>query len=777
MRKSALRVLLTIAVCLVLALAMAGTSLAWHDVGPTELGDYGLSAGQLEQISQGYPDGSWRPYSEMTRSQFVKMAVAAWGVPTVNPGAPSYLDVPKDDPYYQYVEALTAAELVTGVGGDRFDPSGKITREQAAAVIARWMAQVAGYDLETYFTPTQIGSILSRYSDGDQVSTPLREELAFATEWNVIRGAGGVLAPRAALWRIQGAALLLRSAVELHADMVIKNAKVLTVDQDFSVEEAIAVRNGIVVFVGTDEDADAWIGSDTQVLDLGGKVIMPGVNDSHGHATALGMSLPPLQLDLTTSGGTTTLAQVQAKVQERVAQIVSEDEWIQGRGWDPWLFPDVTRYDLDAVAPNNPVALIDMSEHNMWVNSKALELAGITKDTLDPEGGTIIRDASGEPTGMLRELSAVALVKAVIPAASDHQLAEAAVAAMTIMNEQGVTSITEAALSPSGDSGGFGSLEVYKDLYDQDKLTVRVTALMLFGTYGGFTFDDLKTGVDTFPWDAPIADPNWLRVAGVKIFADGIPVTYTSWLWEPYVGDFGSGSLTIPGASDQEKYDQLVAMIRYVHARNIQLGVHATGDRAISAVLDGIALAQDDHPEFSNTRDYIIHGELITPADAVRAAGLNIGVNMQPVIQGMIADIEPFFIGPERAAYEWPFNTVFSAGIPMTASSDTPVTFPNWRQGMQAMVLREGYMSGLVSGPDERVTREQAVRAYTINGAIQDKMDDIKGSIERGKLADFCILEKDIMTVDPHELTDTSVLMTIVGGSVVYDNSAGAFLK
>ena len=254
-------------------------------------------------------------------------------------------------------------------------------------------------------------------------------------------------------------------------------------------------------------------------------------------------------------------------------------------------------------------------------------------------------------------------------------------------------------------------------------------------------------------------------------------MTYTSWMWEPYVGDHGSGSLTIPGTSDQDKYDQLIAMIRYVHDKNLRLGIHATGDRAISSVLDGFALAYADHPEFSDTRDYLIHGELIISEDATRAATMNIGVNMQPIIQGMIADIEPGFIGPERAAYEWPFNTCFSASMNVAASSDTPVTFPNWRQGMQAMITREGYMSGLVSGPGEIVTREQAVRAYTINGAIQDKMEDIKGSIEQGKLADFCILENDIMTIDAHQLTDTDVLMTIVGGDVVYDASAGSFLK
>ena len=185
-------------------------------------------------------------------------------------------------------------------------------------------------------------------------------------------------------------------------------------------------------------------------------------------------------------------------------------------------------------------------------------------------------------------------------------------------------------------------------------------------------------------------------------------------------------------------------------------------------------MADKDYPQYNKTRDYLIHGELITPADALRAAKLDVGVNMQPVIQYLIADIEPFFIGAERAAYEWPFNTAFSAGMNVTASSDTPVTFPNWRQGVQAAVLREG-VSGVVSGPTERITREQAIRAYTINGAYQDHMEKVKGSIEKSKLADFCVLGQDIMTIDAHAIKDIPVLMTIVGGKVVYDNSGGAF--
>ena len=278
--------------------------------------------------------------------------------------------------------------------------------------------------------------------------------------------------------------------------------------------------------------------------------------------------------------------------------------------------------------------------------------------------------------------------------------------------------------------------------------------------------------MERYDWPADL-DPRWLRFSGIKIFADGVPISKTSWMWQEYLGG-GFGSLTLPGATDEERYHQLKEMILYCHRKGFQLGVHATGDRAISATIDGFVEAMRDSPRIRR-RHYIIHGDFISRRDAERAALHQLGVNMQPFIQSQIAGAEPLIVGEERAAYEWPFRTVLDAGVPLTFSSDMPVTYPNWRQGVQSAILREAIGSGKVSGPEERITREEAIRAYTIQGAWQDGMEQLKGSIERGKLADFCILGEDLLTVEPHEIKDIPVVMTLVGGKIVYDTSGDAF--
>jgi hypothetical protein len=195
----------------------------------------------------------------------------------------------------------------------------------------------------------------------------------------------------------------------------------------------------------------------------------------------------------------------------------------------------------------------------------------------------------------------------------------------------------------------------------------------------------------------------------------------------------------------------------------------------VSVTLDGFEQAMAENPAARGTRPYVIHAELIAPADFERAARLDVGFNMQPAIMPMIADTLPGQLGLARTLHDWPFATTIKAGVLLAASSDLPVTYPNWREGVQAMVLREAAGSGKVSGPDERVSIEDAIRAYTINGAWQDHMDDIKGSIEVGKLADFCVLDADILTVEPHEIKGIGVTMTIVGGKTVYDAASGGF--
>lgn len=571
----------------------------------------------------------------------------------------------------------------------------------------------------------------------------------------------------------------------MKADLVITNGKVITVDPDFSIKQAVAIKDGKIIAVGADSDIKAFIASDTKILDLKGKPLLPGINESHMHAPFFGASRPPLSLDLTFPA-VQSIPDMVAALRKKVDE-VQPGEWIRGFGWDQSSLEECRndpaklprKWDLDAVSPDNPVAFTDFSVHTLLVNSKALELAGITKETPDPPSGELERDEEGEPTGIFKEPGAQALVAAHVPLLTRGEKKTALLTTLSHLNANGVTNFTDAAIGPGGETFLYGVMstefvDLYQELLAEGRLTARVNILLLLGDYGALTYDDLENGLNTFKVPSGF-DKTWLQFAGVKIFADGIPLTYTSWMNEDYVsGNAGHGTSVIPGDTDAKQRENLIDMIKLVHRHGFQIGLHATGDRAIDAAVDGFVQAIEEAPG-GDPRHYIIHGDFISAEKAKILAQNNCGIAMQPFISVMISDFESAVVGEKRAAYEWPTRTVLDAGANLTSNSDAPVTYPNWRLGVQAAVLREGLVTGKVSGPEECLTVEEAIRSYTINGAWQDHMEDIKGSIEVGKVADFCIIGEDILTVDPHQIGEIPVLMTIVDGRIVHDESAGIF--
>jgi len=570
----------------------------------------------------------------------------------------------------------------------------------------------------------------------------------------------------------------------MKADLVISNGKVITVDRDFSIKQAVAVKDGKIAAVGSDDEIKPFIADNTKVLDLKGKPLLPGINESHMHAPFFGASRPPLSLDLAFPAVQSIPDMVEA-LRKKVAE-AKPGEWIRGFGWDQSTLAECRndpsklprKWDLDAVSPDHPVAFTDFSVHTLLVNSKALEIAGITKDTPDPPSGEMERDANGEPTGILKEPGAQALVAAHVPLLTREEKKTALLTTLSHLNANGVTSFTDAAIGPGGEDFLYGVMgtefvDLYQELLAEGNLTARVAVLLLLGDYGALTYEDLENGLNTFKVPSGF-DTTCLQFSGVKIFADGIPLTYTSWMNEDYVsGDAGHGTSVIPGDTDAEQRENLIEMIKLVHRHGFQIGLHATGDRAIDAAIDGFVAASREVPG-GDPRHYIIHGDFISPEKAKVLAQYNFGIAMQPFISVMISDFEPAVVGEKRAAYEWPTRTVLDAGANLTSSSDAPVTYPNWRLGVQAAVLREGLVSGKVSGPEECITVEEAIRSYTINGAWQDRMEQVKGSIEVGKVADFCVIGDDILSVDPHKIGEIPVLMTIVGGKVVFNENQGA---
>ncbi|GAA3368346.1 amidohydrolase [Streptomyces sannanensis] len=559
------------------------------------------------------------------------------------------------------------------------------------------------------------------------------------------------------------------------ADLVFVNGSVLTVDPDFTVASALAVTDGVITAVGARADVEDRIGPDTRVVDLDGGTLLPGINDSHLHGCAWGVTSPPLALELGYPA-VRSIADV-AEAVRTAAESTPPGQWITGTGWDlgylaesvedPSRLP--TRHDLDAVSPDHPVLLMDFSAHATWVNSAALAVAGVDRGTAVPPGGVVVTDDEGEPTGLFQE-GAQALVQRALPPLTPDVRALAIRSTLAKLRALGITSYTEPGLGPGGDRimGGALSqetLDVYRRLLADGELTARVNVLLL-PTGMSSTAADFARALDAL--DVPESDdPRRLNVIGVKIFADGIPPNRTAWMHEAYLGG-GCGALCVNGETDEERVAEIAEMVRHAHAAGHQLGVHVTGDRGIDTVVDAFAAATAGHPR-PDARHYVIHGDFLTPHSMKTLAEHGFGVNMNPTIKWTIADLEEGLVGPERAAYEWPYRDALDAGIRVASSSDAPVTFPDWRQGITTMLLRESKGSGRVSGPGQRITLAEAVRTYTIDAARQDFAEEWKGSLEVGKVADLCVLAGDLLTADPHAIPELPVVLTVLGGEVVHD--------
>ncbi|WP_206487850.1 amidohydrolase [Rhodococcus sp. KRD162] len=562
-----------------------------------------------------------------------------------------------------------------------------------------------------------------------------------------------------------------------YADSVYINGRVFTVDANFSITSSVAVTGDVITVVGTYDDVAEQIGPDTAVIDLVGNTVLPGINDSHLHAIAFGLDTPPLSLDVAYPT-VSSIADVVGAVQTAV-DAAADGEWIIGTGWDEGYLDECrdesgrspTRWDLDAVSANNPVFLQDFSRHTSWVNSAALKLVGVDENTAVPEGGRAIKNADGVLTGIFME-GAQSLVQSALPILDDARREKAARSAIASLQREGITSFTDPALGPGGEAlaggaMGSGGLATYARLAAADELGIRVSVLLLPCGMSGTAEEFADNLASIEPPTGP--DPRMFRVLGVKVFADGIPLSKTSWMHEEYVGG-GCGSLCVGGETDERRVEQVTEMIRRGHVEGYQVGVHVTGDRAIDTVASALIAAQRDHPR-DDPRHYLIHGDFVSRETLDRLAEAGIGVNMNPTIKWTIADLEPEFVGRDRAAYEFPYRSAADAGVRLMSSSDAPVTMPNWRQGLSTMILRESKASRTVSGPDQTITLAQALRTYTIDAAWQDFAEDWKGSIEVGKVADLTIVEGDLETIDPHDIPAMAVLRTVVGGTVVYERT------
>jgi predicted amidohydrolase YtcJ len=526
--------------------------------------------------------------------------------------------------------------------------------------------------------------------------------------------------------------------------LVLVNAVVRTLDAHGTTASAVVARGGRIVYVGDGSGARAAAGMGTpEVLDLGGACVLPGLVDAHLHFAWYARSLEEVD------AGTRTSAEALERVRARAATMRA-GEWIGGSGWDHNEWDRLpSRQDLDAVAPHHPVALKAKSGHAMWVNSAALERAAIRAGTTDPPGGKIVRDAAGGPTGILYE-NAMALVWAVIPERPVESIAES-------MREAQRRALA-AGLTGFHDFDGVGSFRALQLLDERGALAMRALKGIPREMLGEAIALGLRSGFGS----------GLLRLGHLKLFADGALGPQTAWMLEPYEGTSSTG---IPTLTPEE----LRADIARARRSGIACAVHAIGDAAVRGVLDAYEAARlEDGAAAPGARtrlpDRIEHAQLIAPADIPRLANLGITASMQPIhatSDMLIADRH--WGGRAATSYAW--RSVLDAGAALAFGSDCPVETISPLAGIHAAVTRRradgspgpgGWRSG------QRVSVEEAVRAYTLGAARAAGRQDAAGTIEEGKLADFTVLEADPFAIDPHEIRNVPVRTTIVAGRVCW---------
>ncbi|MEW6334477.1 MAG: amidohydrolase [Thermodesulfobacteriota bacterium] len=540
----------------------------------------------------------------------------------------------------------------------------------------------------------------------------------------------------------------------LFADLVIRNSNVLTVDADDTSAEGVAVRDDKIVRVGSDREIQPLIGADTRVLDLGGRTVVPGFIDSHTHNAHLAEFRYSFKLLNLAAELNPTIAEVLCKLKAKAGE-TPPGEWIGGKYFDPKGLREArwpTLQELDACSPDHPVMISIRGGHACAVNSRALEIAGITGDTPDPQGGIIERDPlTGQPTGVLRDVMSI---RTAPPAATLQELKEALVEISHEYIKTGVTS--------TGDAGATDRPEpyrAYQETVAEGRLKTR-TYLMIRQAFYRQNDLGLRTGFGN----------DRLRLGPVKLFVDGSIQCFTCAFHEPYVTGQTRG---LEGLRySQAQLDEIVAE---AHRLGYQVAIHAQGDCGIRVAVDAIEQAMEKHPR-PDPRHRIEHALCPTAEDLERMKRLGIIANFYFFHPWFWGDQHMnHFIGPERAHRMAPAKTAMRMGIVACAHSDCPVCMPNdpvWPAnplwGMWCAVNRKT-RSGRNIGPDERLTPLEALRAYTINGAYASFEEDIKGSIETGKLADMVVLSHSPLTVDPWKIRDIEVLKTIIGGEVVYE--------
>ena len=543
------------------------------------------------------------------------------------------------------------------------------------------------------------------------------------------------------------------------AELLMLNGKVYTVNHEQSWAEAIAITDGRIIWVGNSEDANQWQGERTRTIDLGGKMVLPGFQDIHIHPVHSGVSYQ--QCALFDAEGVELL-------QQRIKQCAESEpgEWIRGGGWlvtnfAPSGLPD--KKLLDEIVPDRPVALKSSDGHSMWVNSLALELAGINADTQDPAGGRIDRyPNSTEPSGSLQETSAMNLVHIVEPELTQKELEAGLAYSRDHLHSLGITAVQDALLKLTPGDAYFG-LPAYLALEERGELNLHVINAMYW--QNDISLEEqlpafLKARDESTPY---------IHNTAIKIWQDGVIETETAALLEPYLnrGDQFVGELLNEPAVLNEAVTAL-------DAAGFQIHFHAIGDRAIRSAFDSIQAAREANGKHDN-RHHISHIQLFSPEDIPRFAELDVVANFQPlwaIEDGYITDLTIPRIGEERGKFLYPIGSVQRTGARVAFGSDWYVTSANPLDGIEAAVTRldpDGKTDEPL-GENEEINLAQAIENYTLNSAYVNWLDVDTGSIEIGKLADIIVLDRNLFDVPASEINQVRVIATLFRGELVFGN-------
>ena len=540
------------------------------------------------------------------------------------------------------------------------------------------------------------------------------------------------------------------------ADTVVVRARIYTVNEKQPWAEALAIRGERIVAVGTEQKIAAYRGSSTQVIDAAGRLVLPGFEDCHIHF--MDGSLGLTQVDL---NDPKTVPEIQKRVKEYAASHPKEP-WITGMGWTYPTFGVAALPDkkiLDEVVPDRPVYLIAFDGHSSWANSKALEMAGITRQTPDPPNGKIVRDANGDATGALKE-SAGDLVGGKMPKPTREERIAALRRGIHEANKLGLTRVQSA-------GGDFQYLDLFDELRRNGNLTLRFYIAYFLDPpeLRPQDLEKIESARQTYR-------DEWISGGAVKTMLDGVVEAHTAAMLTPYSDD---PSQTGKMFWEPQKYQAAIAEL---DRRGLQIFTHAIGEKAVRTALDAYEnAARTNHTH--DARPRVEHIETIAASDIPRFGKLGVVASVQPLHlypDEDTLDIWARNAGPERAQRAWSFHSIAADGGRLAFGSDWPVVTMNPWQGLQTGITRKTSEGKPEGGfvPNEAVSLEDGIKAYTLGAAFAGRQDQQEGSLEVGKLADLIMVDQDLFKISPSKIDQTRVLLTMVGGKIVYQSTSAS---